>query len=78
MAERGVAPACVLRKHTSAPGSRPTQLRGSAHARAGRGKDERGESPGIRRAKSPLFDPGSTVPRPKIAAAERRKACALP
>jgi hypothetical protein len=32
----------------------------------GRGKDERGESRGIRRANSPPSVPGSTVPRPKI------------
>ena len=66
--------ACACVSHTQvreASGHRPSQLRGAAHSRAGRGKDERGESPVLGRAKSPLSDPGSTVPKPKIAAMER-------
>ena len=69
------ARACV--SHTpvrEASGHRPSQLRGAAHSRAGRGKDERGESPALGRAKSPLSDPGSTVPGTQNAAVERRKA----
>ena len=44
---------------------------------AGRGPDERGRKPcGIRRT-GPPSGPGSTVPKPKIAAVERRKATRL-
>ena len=57
-----------------ASGHRPPQLRGAAHARAGRGKDERGESPALGWPKRPPSDPGSTVPGTQDAAVERRKA----
>ena len=45
--------------------------------RAGRGADEGGESPPDEGAEWLCPYPGSTVPRPKIAAVERRKAGAL-
>ena len=64
---------CASQAHIrDALGSRPPQLSGAAHARAGRGKDERGESPVLGRTKSPLSDPGSTAPGCKVAAVERR------
>ena len=75
-AERGAAPAgpgLVSR----APGRPRVTVRpyyGGPPLVGWTGPDERGESPGIRGAKSPLSGPGSTVPRPKIAAVKRRKA----
>ena len=45
--------------------------------RAGRGPDEGGESRRMKGGECFLSVPGSTVPKPKIAAVERRKACAL-
>ena len=58
MAEQGAAPADVPRKRISGRPRvtvRPNYV--GLPSMAGRGPDERGESPGIRRAKSPLSGP---------------------
>ena len=51
---------------------------GGLPARAGRDRTNGAKAPGSggRRVRCP--SPGSTVPKPKIAAVKRRKACALP
>ena len=71
----GAAPASVPRKHGSGrPRVTVRPHYGGPPSRAGRGRMNAGESRGIRRVKSPPPSPGSTVPRPKIAAVERREA----
>ena len=75
MAEQGAAPALVFRKHksgTSRVAVRPNYV--GLPARAGRGKDQRGESSVIGRGMTSLSDPGSTAPGREIAAVERRTA----
>jgi hypothetical protein len=59
-------------------GHRPGQLRGSAALTAGRGQDEGWRKPaGSGTLRRPSC-PGSTIPSPKIAAMERRKAMRFP
>ena len=75
LAERGAAPAPVSRTHRSGRPRvtvRPNYV-GPPRWLDGEGRT-RAEACGIRRPKRPPSDPGSTVPRPKIAAVERRKA----
>ena len=62
--ERGAAPADMPRKPI--PGVVRVAVRANyvgLPSMAGRGKDERGESPVLGRVKNPLSDPGSTAPR---------------
>jgi len=76
MVERGVAPAGVVRSH--ALGRPRVTVRphyGGLPARAGRDRTSGAKAPCWGRWRAGRPSPGSTVPKPKIAAVKRREAC---